>query len=412
MRATGFGEAGQAQSQSFSWQPCVLCGAPIRVSWFLLLAFGYQLTAAFRGGDTFDQDLFLIICGQEAILILTVLCHEFGHGLMARRIGGEIDHILLWPFGGICFSTRPRGVTDPKKILQNDLQVVAAGPSTHFLMTPLWALLLFLLTEALTMQCRGACAECEDGFSCVLHWANPLRSQPFVFIGAEGPLMGHAASLIWELLGNGVRLNVMLFLFNVFFPMYPADGSKLLVVSLMYCGGVPPDKAALVLIISSTACAVLFIGYALRQVLAVNAAFGRSAAMTSGVAGLMGVMSLVEAYRIYELREKKQLHTHPLFQTARSWATRRRESDGTVVARVNQSDMDDDPELLTAEPAECSLFKCCCCPQFWQSNRHQLLSQEDRDAAPQGGVDGEQNPPTAAETREQRERFLRSIEQR
>jgi len=60
----------------------------------------------------------------------TVLCHEFGHGSMARWIGGEIDHILLWPFGGICFSSRPPGVTDPRKLLENELKVVAAGPST------------------------------------------------------------------------------------------------------------------------------------------------------------------------------------------------------------------------------------------------------------------------------------------
>ena len=36
----------------------------------------------------------------------------------------------------------------------------------------------------------------------------------------------------WRLIGLGIRMNVMLFLFNVFFPMYPADGSKLLTVGL------------------------------------------------------------------------------------------------------------------------------------------------------------------------------------
>jgi len=356
MRAGGFGEAGQAQSRDCAWQPCVICRAPIRVSWFLLLAFFYQLRMAFFG-DEFNLDLFIIICGQEAILILTVLCHEFGHGLMARRIGGEIDHILLWPFGGICFSSRPSGITDPKQMLRNDLQVVAAGPSTHFLMTPLWAALLYLLTEASQAQCQGPCTDCLDGLSCVIAWANPLTRQPAPYLSyyGEGPLMGKFPSLVWQLFGRGVRLNVILFLFNVFFPMYPADGSKLLVVGLMYCGGVPAERAACTLIITSTICALLFITYSLHEVLNSE---GQLSGLASGVAGMMGVMSLMEAYRINELRLKKQLHTHPLFQTARSLTTRRRENDGTLVARLNQSDLDDDPEPLP----ECQL--CCwdCCP--------------------------------------------------
>merc|ERR1740138_158636 len=59
------------------------------------------------------------------------------------------------------------------------------------------------------------------------------------------------AALLWYLVGSAVRLNVALFLFNVFFPMYPADGSKLLVTSLMFCCGLAPRKAANVLLFVS-----------------------------------------------------------------------------------------------------------------------------------------------------------------
>lgn len=44
-------------------------------------------------------------------------------------------------------------------------------------------------------------------------------------------------ALMWEFCAKGVSLNVMLFLFNVFFPMYPADGAKILTTSLMYFWG-------------------------------------------------------------------------------------------------------------------------------------------------------------------------------
>mmetsp|Transcript_36311 Transcript_36311/g.83471 ORF Transcript_36311/g.83471 Transcript_36311/m.83471 type:complete len:124 (-) Transcript_36311:14-385(-) len=122
---------------------------------------------------------------------------------------------------------------------------------------------------------------------------------------------------------------------------------------------------------------------------------------------MMGVMSLMEAYRINELRLKKQLHTHPLFQTARSLTTRRRENDGTLVARLNQSDLDDDPEPLP----ECQL--CCwdCCPGLFPSSRqhrHQALPQDESEL----NVQDNDGFPSSSETRENRERFLRSFEQR
>ena len=53
------------------------------------------------------------------ILLLTVLVHELGHSLAARRLGGEVDSILLWPLGGLAYiahSGNPRGVTPPPRI--------------------------------------------------------------------------------------------------------------------------------------------------------------------------------------------------------------------------------------------------------------------------------------------------------
>lgn len=80
-----------------------------------------------------------IVIGFQAILQVTVLCHEFGHGTMARYLGGSISYILLWPFGGelltpnvflhgngiasgICFSSYPRQGTVKENLLK-DLEV-------------------------------------------------------------------------------------------------------------------------------------------------------------------------------------------------------------------------------------------------------------------------------------------------
>lgn len=37
------------------------------------------------------------------ILLGTVLIHELGHALAARRVGGHADGILLWPLGGLAY---------------------------------------------------------------------------------------------------------------------------------------------------------------------------------------------------------------------------------------------------------------------------------------------------------------------
>lgn len=40
-------------------------------------------------------------------LLVSVLLHEFGHCLACRRFGGEADHVVLWPLGGLA-GCRPR----------------------------------------------------------------------------------------------------------------------------------------------------------------------------------------------------------------------------------------------------------------------------------------------------------------
>ena len=46
------------------------------------------------------------------VLLVTVLIHELGHSLAARRAGSEAHGILLWPLGGLAFvghSASPKG---------------------------------------------------------------------------------------------------------------------------------------------------------------------------------------------------------------------------------------------------------------------------------------------------------------
>ena len=74
-------------------------GIDVRVHWtfLLLLAFfaflGYRASGGLAGAITpTDTIVALFIC---------VLLHEFGHSLVAQRLGLEIHSITLLPIGGV-----------------------------------------------------------------------------------------------------------------------------------------------------------------------------------------------------------------------------------------------------------------------------------------------------------------------
>jgi len=108
--------------------------------------FGYNLVNQLQSGGAFMMTV--AFCTIEQLVLCTcVLVHEFGHGNMSRYLGGEISQILLWPFGGICFSSRGPE-SDPEKILRNELLIVGAGPTTHFPHTLIWIALLSIVWNA------------------------------------------------------------------------------------------------------------------------------------------------------------------------------------------------------------------------------------------------------------------------
>lgn len=348
-----FGAQGQAQSRDFAFHIATICGAPVRMSYFVLFVFALQCVQIGQSSQKSTTEWIgfnlLYAAGSEFLLLFTVLCHEFGHGNMARYLGGNIDHILLWVFGGICFSSRPQGVIDNVKLLRNDLLIVGAGPATHFLQAPAWGLVMGLLfvwishvSEFTAMQTFGHDNPLQIFFASLNPIAQGLNSDNV--LAATYSSAGIWLYLLWMLAISAIYLNVTLFLFNVFFPMYPADGAKLLVTGCMFCCGMPPRKAALFLICTTVPCALLMIGYSVYSVYnGVSRGQGISGMMGS-LMGYMALMGLAEAYRIWQLREARLLHQHALFQTARSWG--RREHDGQgLVSRINVAEFDDEQPL-------------------------------------------------------------------
>ena len=98
-----------------------LLNIPVRVHPLFWL-----ITAMIGGSQPFRFTLSWIAC-----VFVSIMVHEFGHGLAARWLGGEPSEIVLYSMGGLCFSRLDRP-TPLKEIL-----VSAAGPAAGFALAAL-----------------------------------------------------------------------------------------------------------------------------------------------------------------------------------------------------------------------------------------------------------------------------------
>ena len=117
-------------------------GIPVRVHWTFLLLL-YFVAASLGSSSAFGALLFL------AALLLSVLLHELGHGLVARRLGIHVVDITFWPLGGMTNMTR---VPEDSRI---EGLIALGGPAVNLILAGGTALAL-LGTEALGLEHPGA----------------------------------------------------------------------------------------------------------------------------------------------------------------------------------------------------------------------------------------------------------------
>jgi Zn-dependent protease len=104
-------------------------------SWFVVL-----FIVIFVLRDYFAQILpnssqaFLVAVLSALAFFASLLAHEFGHALVARRLGLQIDGIDLWLFGGF---TRTRGEIDTAR---GEFALAAAGPAVTAALTLIFVL--------------------------------------------------------------------------------------------------------------------------------------------------------------------------------------------------------------------------------------------------------------------------------
>jgi Zn-dependent protease len=261
---------------------------PIHLSFWSIAYAAYCIlqASAIRGMPAWWSILYAIFA--QLILQVTILVHEFGHGLMARHVGGKIDHILLWPLGGICFLTLP-ATPVPREKIKNDLKVVVAGPATHFFQIAFWAAIIRFAFPAVN----------------ILPLLNP--------IGAISSVSPNLSSLISVTLSHAITMNAFLFIFNVFFPLYPMDAAKLLTSLLQLKCNFTAERTATWLINISGSLALVTVGFSIYSMT------GRIPGFNAEVLAVLAVMCIGEILNLRGLMSRGRLNDHPLFSHANEW---------------------------------------------------------------------------------------------
>jgi Zn-dependent protease/CBS domain-containing protein len=160
-------------------------GIDVKVHWtFLLLLAFFGFTAYQNSGSLLSA---LVTVGIIVALFVCVLLHEFGHSIVAQRLGIEIADITILPIGGLArLKSLPERPWD-------EVKIAVAGPLVNVVLAPIFFAIALLLGDNLM-----APANILEG----------VRSagQVFAYLG---------------------YINVALVLFNLI-PAFPMDGGRVL----------------------------------------------------------------------------------------------------------------------------------------------------------------------------------------
>lgn len=118
---------------SWSWKFGAFAGIETHVHTSFVLLLGWAAWAGYGGSGTWAS----AILGVVFVLAVfaSVLLHEFGHALVARRYGIETRRIVLLPIGGVA---QLEGDPESPKA---EIAIAAAGPLVNFALAGLLAVI-------------------------------------------------------------------------------------------------------------------------------------------------------------------------------------------------------------------------------------------------------------------------------
>jgi Zn-dependent protease len=164
----------------------------VDASWFLILfLLIFTLSGSFRATlHSSDTVAYLTTVVSVLMLFASLIVHELGHALVARRQGIEVKRIELYLFGGL--TQMSRDAQTPGE----DFKIAAAGP--------LATLAVILLGLAIDLAIVG-----------------PSRLFHAIFLSSDIQITPVLLALSWL-----VPMNVLLLVFNLV-PAFPLDGGRI-----------------------------------------------------------------------------------------------------------------------------------------------------------------------------------------
>ncbi|MBI3476645.1 MAG: site-2 protease family protein [Acidobacteria bacterium] len=157
----------------------------IHLTFFFLLLFVWSAESAVQDATAAARAL-----GLVGIIFASVVMHELGHALVARRAGVPAKGIILLPIGGVTILDESQATLESDSTWKRDIRIAIAGPLVNLVIAGVTALALLAVVP---------------GF--------PLLAKPLVDPNSL------PRSVVW--------LNLYLGLFNLL-PAYPMDGGRVL----------------------------------------------------------------------------------------------------------------------------------------------------------------------------------------
>lgn len=178
-------------------------GIPLQFHWTFVLVGGWLLYDSWRPGYGIVWSNVSWLLGWVSLVFLTVLLHELGHAIMARRLGIETEKIVLYPIGGGAF------LKELPEDASREIKIALAGPAVNFVLAALAAVFIW------------------GGFN------DKLPYLLAYFLEPNGNIVVYDISLIGQMLVVFFLLNLLLGAFNLL-PAFPLDGGRVLRAVLSY----------------------------------------------------------------------------------------------------------------------------------------------------------------------------------
>jgi Zn-dependent protease len=178
----------------------------VTTSWFVVLfVFIFLLSGSFRDTlDSSDTTAYATAVASVLLFFVSLLAHELGHALVARRLGVEILGIDLWFFGGIAKMDRDPDTPGA------EFKIAVAGPLVSLGVVALCAGLGTLLVgwnEFLDAALLRTGVDVTPGLL-LLSWLGSINAAVFVFnLLPAFPLDGGriARAIVWRVTGDRLR---------------------------------------------------------------------------------------------------------------------------------------------------------------------------------------------------------------